>query len=61
VLFAVKDEVELEKIADYLDRNDVSHERFFEPNYDMGHTAICTEPIYNEQRKLFKKFKLWKQ
>ena len=61
VLFGVSDGSELEKIADYLDTNEVSYEQFFEPDYDMGYTSICTAPMYNEQRKLFKKFKLWKQ
>lgn len=61
VLFGVRDAEELEKIADYLDRNEVSYEQFYEPDYDMGYTSICTEPMYNEQRKLYKKFKLWKQ
>lgn len=60
VLFSAKDEDDLKKKADYLDMHNISYEMFNEPDYDTGFTAICTEPIYNEQRKLFSKFKLWK-
>lgn len=60
ILFSVKDEQDLKQKADYLDRHDISFSMFYEPDYDTGYTAICTEPIYGEQRKLFKKFKLWK-
>lgn len=60
ILFSVKNEQDLNEKADYLEKNGISFERFFEPDYGTGYTAICTEPIYGEQRKLFKKFKLWK-
>ena len=33
---------------------------FYEPDNDTGYTAICCEPVYDEQRKLFKKFRLLK-
>lgn len=60
ILFEVKDESDLKKKADYLDQHGIKYHMFFEPDYDMGYSAICTEPIYGEKRKLFKKFKLWK-
>jgi len=61
VLFGVDDERELSNVTEYLERHEVSYEKFYEPDYDMGYTAICTEPMYDKQRRLFKKFKLWKQ
>lgn len=33
---------------------------FYEPYKDIGLTAFATQPIVEEQRHLFKKFKLWK-
>lgn len=60
ILFGVKDEEDLKKKADYLGMNGISFEMFYEPDYNTGYTAICTEPVYGEQRKLFKKFKLLK-
>lgn len=60
VLIGVKDEQDLNEKAEYLDRHGLLFSRFYEPDYNTGYTAICTEPIYGEQRKLFKKFKLFK-
>jgi hypothetical protein len=60
VLCAIDGEEELEKVGLYLEQHKVQYHAFYEPDYDTGFTAICTEPIYGEQRKLFKKFKLLK-
>jgi len=60
VLCAISGEEELEKTSCYLRSHNIEHHMFHEPDYDTGFTAICTEPIYDEQRKLFKKFKLLK-
>jgi len=60
ILLTVKDQDELIKCKTYLDMNSVDSYMFYEPDYNMGFTALCTEPVYNEQRKLFKRFKLWK-
>jgi hypothetical protein len=60
VLCAIESEKELEKLSYHLEKYSIKHYMFHEPDYDTGHTAICTEPIYGEQRKLFRKFNLWK-
>lgn len=61
VLCSIANEKELDKLSFYLKEHNIAHHMFYEPDYNTGYTAICTEPIYGEQRKLFKKFKLWKQ
>lgn len=61
ILLTVKNQEELQKTKEYLDMNEVDSYMFFEPDFDMGFTALCTEAIFGEKRKLFKKFKLWKQ
>lgn len=60
VLCSIENEEELDKLGAYLKRHNIAYHMFYEPDFETGYTAICTEPIYNEQRKLFKKFKLWK-
>lgn len=60
VLCLTINEEELDKLSTYLKGHGIAHHMFYEPDFETGHTAICTEPIYNEQRKLFKKFKLLK-
>lgn len=60
VLCQIKNEEEIYKLSSYLKEHDMAYHMFYEPDYNTGYTAICTEPIYGEQRKLFKKFKLLK-
>ena len=60
VLFQANDEAHLERIKTFLDTNSVGHYTFYEPDYDMGHTAIACEPIYGDRRNIFRKFKMWK-
>lgn len=61
ILLEVRDQDHLHQISEYLELNEIDYHMFFEPDYDMGHTAICTEPMYGNQRNKFKKFELWKQ
>lgn len=32
---------------------------FFEPDFDMGDSALATEPVTDEQRKLLRRWPLW--
>ncbi|MCL4265029.1 MAG: hypothetical protein KJ069_17565 [Anaerolineae bacterium] len=32
---------------------------FYEPDAGLGYTAVCTEPITGDKRRLFKRFSLW--
>lgn len=34
---------------------------FYEPDFPIGHTAACTEPVYSEGRRYFKRYKMWRQ
>lgn len=52
-----------EKLQVALDRtieHGIACETFFEPDWDHGFTAFATEPITEDKRKTFKKYKLWK-
>lgn len=33
---------------------------FYEPDDALGYTAVCTEPVTGDTRRLFKRFSLWK-
>ena len=41
-----------------MQEHDIDAYMFFEPDIDQD-TAIATEPITGEKRKLFKKFKMY--
>ena len=60
ILLDADNQDHLNEIARYLDDRDIEFHKFFEPDYDMGYTAICTEPLSQDKRKYFKKFNLWK-
>lgn len=59
ILFEVKDEQQLLKIKDQLERNNIFNHIFHEPDINQ-HTSICTAPMYGDDRKFFKKFKMFK-
>lgn len=61
ILLNADNQSHLNEIARYLDDHDIEFHKFFEPDYDMGYTAICTEPLSQDKRKYFRKFNLWKQ
>lgn len=50
---------ELNEAGDKLMMRDIEFVKFFEPDDEMGHTAIATEPVYGSKRKLFQKYELW--
>ncbi len=60
IALRAKNELRLENIAAWLLEQDIKHHMFYEPDYETGYTAICTEPIYGEDRNKFRKFQLYK-
>lgn len=60
ILFEVKNEDHLVQTKAYLESRGIDAYMFYEPDYDMGYTAIATEPIEGEDRKMFAKFNLWR-
>jgi len=60
IVLGVKDEAKLHSVIEELVLHKVGHAPFREP--DMGNqiTAVATSPIYEESRKLFRKYKLLK-
>ena len=61
VLAEVHSEYHLSKLIDKLTKENVRLVIWREPDLNSGEiTAIATEPIFNEKRKLFKKLQLIK-
>jgi len=59
-LLEAKNEQDLLRISAELEMNDIHFTMFHEPDYETGYTAIAAGPIYDAERKLFKKFKMYK-
>lgn len=60
VLLQADNEKILLEVAHYLTECNIKFHIFFEPDDDLGHTSITTEPIEKCQRKIFNHFKLYK-
>lgn len=59
-VFGLKNETKLKSVAWDLNETGFDFEMFYEPDFDIGHTAIAVMPIVGEKREWFKKFKLLK-
>lgn len=33
--------------------------KFYEPDNNLEYTALCSRPVSGEERKIFRKYKLW--
>jgi len=61
VLLEARDESDLKSIAEKLEYRNIGFNMFFEPDNSMGHSAICTQPITdNQHRSFFRKWRLYK-
>lgn len=60
VLIGVKDQEALRTVAMFLEYHQIDFEMFDETDNDTGYTAIATKPIVGEERKLFKRFNIYK-
>ena len=59
-LLQAKSEDELIKISQKLEMKDINFTMFHEPDYNTGYTSIAAGPIYDKDRKFFKKFNFYK-
>lgn len=60
IVLEVPDQSALEAASDRLERYGINHKMFFEPDFDMGHSAIATRPVHaKKERHLFRKYPLY--
>lgn len=60
IVLAVSSSARLEKAAARLEALDIDFDVFFEPSWDMGHSALATRPLLDTERPLLKAWQLWK-
>ena len=60
IVLSVANSAALYKAQDYLDRRGLENTVFFEPDWDMGHSALATRPVLDEERPLFRAWQLWR-
>lgn len=60
VLIGVPNKKSLYEAMDIMGRNDIPFIEFYEPDYEEGLTAICTNMLFDrKQRAVFKSYDLW--
>lgn len=60
ILLQVPNKEKLEAALKRTLDNGIRCEAFYEPDWDYGLTAFATEPVFEDKRRVFKKYKLWK-
>lgn len=60
IVLAVEDLAGLHAARARLTGQGVSTELFFEPDFDIGDSALATEPLTDAQRKLLRGWPLWR-
>jgi hypothetical protein len=61
VVLAVPSKAHLLTAVAQLQLADIRYELFFEPDDDLGVTAVCTEPITGKLRQTFRRYPLWRE
>ena len=59
VVLAVPSLAAVYEVSAHCKMTGIRHVLFYEPDEGMGHTALCTEPIMGEARRVFRKLPLW--
>ena len=59
VLLELKDSKDLLRAKEFLEYKGIRYVEFFEPDNNLGLTALCTEPMERNGKGLFKFWKLW--
>lgn len=57
ILLSARDEDDLRMISRKIDCAGIDHYMFFEPDNDMGYSAICTRPVITDRERAF--FRKW--
>ena len=59
VILTVADQIEMAQGIDRLAAINLQCAAFYEPDDNLGLTAICTEPISDQRRRFFRHYLLW--
>ena len=61
ILCEVRDEQRLSSVIKKLQKNNIKFVAFHEPDRDNELTAVCTEPVTGEARRVFRDYQLIKE
>lgn len=62
VLIGVPHQKALERVIQKLNRHNIAHTPFYEPDWDMGLSAVATTPnLSEEQRSVLRNYSIWRE
>jgi hypothetical protein len=61
VVCAVPDAATLRRAKEDLAESDIDSALFYEPDNELGYTALATAPITREKRKVLSRYPLWSE
>ncbi len=59
VVIGVPDKHALFRVVERLKTHDINHHVFYEPDDNMGLSAVATMPLFQEQRRVLSNYRLW--
>ncbi len=61
IVIGVPDKVALFRVIEKLNKHAIQHHTFYEPDFDMGLSAVATAPLEQEQRRFLSSYRLWRE
>ena len=61
VVIGVPDKAALFRAIEKLKKYDIGHQVFYEPDFNMGLSAVATVPIEGQQRRALSNYGIWKE
>lgn len=61
IVIGVPDKSALFRVVEKLRRHDIGHQVFYEPDFNMGLSAIATVPLEQGQRRCLSNYRLWRE
>jgi hypothetical protein len=59
IVIRCKNKYQLEKAQAIVEQAGIATSMFFEPDWEYGNTAFATRPVQQNEREIFRKFRLW--
>lgn len=61
IVIGVPDKTALFRVIEKLRAHEIGHEVFYEPDFNMGLSAVATVPLGQEQRRALSNYRLWRE
>lgn len=61
ITIGVPDKTALFRVIEKLRLNSIPHEVFYEPDFNMGLSAVATIPLEQGQRRVLSNYRLWRE